>query len=415
MSIDSIIALRMLYKLVTPFEKMAAFTLGVIDKEGNFLKKVSSLPPEERNQISILDLVVINLKRILGKLPFGKTKLASYAAALWLAREHGKLQESTYAGTPYMIEQSFKKFYNELMALQEDGVPVNNSGSGDVYGTRPGEVVVPKSASNKYKRKNAAEAPKIVTRPVVGVNVKEATTLEYHDELNPKIWKKDVLKKDIKEKLLQIADKWREFAKITPDLVQDIIITGGNVNYNYTPQSDIDLHLVIDRNEFSEHREFTDEFLQDKKILWTLEHSNIKIAGYPVELYAQDSNEKAHSGQGVYSLLQDKWIQKPKHLNLDFTKDPHLQQKVDFYKDLIDHLIETKAGKEEIDALKNRIKTMRGDSIAKNGEFAFGNLVFKDLRNQGYLDKIDDYEGKSEDKSLSLESLDDKFDNFIGS
>ena len=46
---------------------------------------------------------------------------------------------------------------------------------------------------------------------------------------------------------------------------------------------------------------------------------------------------------------------------------------------------------------------MRGDSIAQGGEFAFGNLVFKELRNAGYLDKLSDYDKSRKDKALSLE------------
>jgi hypothetical protein len=52
--------------------------------------------------------------------------------------------------------------------------------------------------------------------------------------------------------------------------------------------------------------------------------------------------------------------------------------------------------------IKQKIKKMRGDSIAKSGEFAFGNLVFKELRNQGYLDKMDTYQKSNQDKALSL-------------
>ena len=69
---------------------------------------------------------------------------------------------------------------------------------------------------------------------------------------------------------------------------------------------------------------------------------------------------------------------------------------------MIDHLIANSSDDDSIDAVKKKIKNMRGDSIGKDGEFAFGNLVFKDLRNAGYLDKMDDYEKSRRDKALSL-------------
>ena len=55
-----------------------------------------------------------------------------------------------------------------------------------------------------------------------------------------------------------------------------------------------------------------------------------------------------------------------------------------------------------LDMIKQKIRKMRGDSIAKDGEFAFGNLVFKELRNQGYLDKMDMYQKSNQDRAMSL-------------
>ena len=150
------------------------------------------------------------------------------------------------------------------------------------------------------------------------------------------------------------------------------------------------------------HEWLIDDYLQDKKILWTLSHQDINIYGYPVELYAQDVNEQPHENQGVYSIQRNEWIATPRNLGLDFESDTHLQKKVQFYKDLIDKMISQQATDGTFDMLKQRIKKMRGDSIAKSGEFAFGNLVFKELRNQGYLDKMDAYQRSNLDKALSL-------------
>ncbi|NBX28543.1 MAG: hypothetical protein EBR55_09930 [Chitinophagia bacterium] len=89
-------------------------------------------------------------------------------------------------------------------------------------------------------------------------------------------------------------------------------------------------------------------------------------------------------------------------LDINFENDYHLQKKVQFYKDMINKMIEDNASDDSIEVLKDKIKKMRGDSIAKEGEFAFGNLVFKDLRNAGYLDKLNDYKKTKQDKILSL-------------
>ena len=120
-------------------------------------------------------------------------------------------------------------------------------------------------------------------------------------------------------------------------------------------------------------------------------------------MYAQDVNELPHQDQGVYSVSNDMWIQRPRNLGLDFENDPHLQKKADFYKKLIDNMIDQHATDETIDMLKKKIYKMRGDSIAQGGEFGFGNLVFKELRNAGYLDKMAAYIKSNMDKNLSLE------------
>ena len=70
------------------------------------------------------------------------------------------------------------------------------------------------------------------------------TKLEYHDALNPRLWTGDRLRAEVRQKLLQVAQAWVGYARVPPQLVRDVVITGGNVNFNYTPSSDIDLHVI---------------------------------------------------------------------------------------------------------------------------------------------------------------------------
>jgi len=92
--IDNLIAFRILYMLVTSFDKTDAFKLGIIDAEGNPLKKIKDLKTsEEKNAYDMLDRLVFSLKKLLSKLPGGKSKLASLAAAYWLVKESYETQE----------------------------------------------------------------------------------------------------------------------------------------------------------------------------------------------------------------------------------------------------------------------------------------------------------------------------------
>ena len=384
---DTIIVYQILRKLVTPFIQMPAYHLGIIDAKGDFLKKVSSLTPAEKETVTTLDILVINLKRLLGMLPGGSSRIASLAAALYLVRAHGKVNESNITDTLFTLEEDFKRF------LDEDA-PVNATGAA-IAGTR-GDPVVTKSAAAKYKAKNKMMA---ITKRIP---IPEDISLQYHNNLNPKLWDDGKLKSEVRGKLIQFAETWRDFAMIPKEMVQDIVMTGGNANYNYTDQSDIDVHLVVDRDGFGLPRDFIDQFLQDKKILWTMTHPDIKVYGYPLEPYAQDPSETIPMNQGQYSLMNDQWIQMPTNLNIDFTGNQVLQDKVDHYKQVIDRLIRSNASSNALKAIKNKITSARGPAIAKGGEFSLENLVFKELRNQGYIDKIDMYTKSEQDKALSL-------------
>lgn len=229
-------------------------------------------------------------------------------------------------------------------------------------------------------------------------------TLQYHDKLNPKfwtgMWSGASLKSVVRKKLLEIGRTWAEWANIPDDAIEDIIFVGGNANYNYTDHSDVDVHIVVDRNKIPECPELIDDYFKDKKELWSLTHS-IKVYGHDVELYAQDSKMKYPKDQGVYSLLDNRWIVKPKHHEVDL-ENPHIVKKVREIKNKIETLISTNASDESFKKLKKKIKNMRASAIQKSGEFAFENLVFKELRNTGVLDKMNEYIRSRQDENLSL-------------
>ena len=227
-------------------------------------------------------------------------------------------------------------------------------------------------------------------------------TLMYHEDLNVKFWDGLTLRTEVRDKLLEIGYIWAEFAKIPQNAIQDIILVGGNANYNYTEYSDLDLHLVVDKDEIAAcQTDFLDDFLRDKKRLWALTH-DVNLYGQPVELYAQDINDPTPINQGTYSVLNNWWIQEPRKQYVDFT-DPLLKQKVRDMMERIDDLIDTQADDITVlNKLKEKIRTMRGSAIQRGGEFALENLVFKELRNRGYLDKLSKYIRTIEDRNLSL-------------
>jgi len=75
--------------LTQPFNETDAFKLGIIDERGKILKKHRKLKTqEEKDAYTLMHRLVWKLKRLMEKIPFGKSRLASYAAALWLIKEN---------------------------------------------------------------------------------------------------------------------------------------------------------------------------------------------------------------------------------------------------------------------------------------------------------------------------------------
>ncbi len=226
-------------------------------------------------------------------------------------------------------------------------------------------------------------------------------TLRYHKKLNIKFWHERSLRPEVREKLLQIGYKWAEFAKIPFEAIKDMILVGGNANYNYTRFSDLDLHLVVDKSKIADCPELLDDYLRDKKKLWALVH-DIKIYSHPVELYAQDENDPLPANQGVYSIIKGEWILEPRQTEVNLS-DPLLFRKIRAMVEKIDDLIENEADDSDVlRKLQKRIRDMRASAIQQGGEFALENLVFKELRNLGYLDKLSNHIRNLEDTNLSL-------------
>ena len=117
-AIDAFITFRFLKLLVTPFDKTEAFKFGIIDKNGKVLRKYKTLERiDERKAYTILHRLVFNIKRLLEKLPGGKSRLASYAAALFLIKEH---VNEYHDSDGKLIEKEFYKYLKDNDLLEED-------------------------------------------------------------------------------------------------------------------------------------------------------------------------------------------------------------------------------------------------------------------------------------------------------
>ena len=104
---------QFLKKLVTPFNKTKAFELGIVDEKGKILKRRRELEgEEEKSAYTLSDTLIWNIKKLMGKIPGGKSRLASYAAALWLIKEQQDGYKITEEELELQFFDMFEKMYN---------------------------------------------------------------------------------------------------------------------------------------------------------------------------------------------------------------------------------------------------------------------------------------------------------------
>jgi len=126
--VDVFLVYQFVRRLVTPFKNWDAYKLGIIDDKGKVLRRRKTLDkPEEQKAWGWFDILVANLKKLIGQLPGGESKLASWVTAGLLLKEQKKLEE--------MSEEEIEQYVAVLLdKLQEEDGPVNVASSGAVAG-----------------------------------------------------------------------------------------------------------------------------------------------------------------------------------------------------------------------------------------------------------------------------------------
>jgi hypothetical protein len=199
MVVDLFLVFQFIRKLVTPFNKWPAYKEGVIDDKGNVLIKRKDLTKNaQRKAFGVFDQMILNIKKLLAKVPGGSSRLGTYAAALWLIKEehrftHDAILNESVNEDGYFEAASteFLEWYTDYIKnvedvnqldeifLDEDGpcwdshkqvgmkkkgnklvpncvpknedVPANNVGSGNIAGMNGDHMS--KAAQKKHKKR----------------------------------------------------------------------------------------------------------------------------------------------------------------------------------------------------------------------------------------------------------------------
>lgn len=159
------------------------------------------------------------------------------------------------------------------------------------------------SSNTNFNIKNCVES---LREEIVEENI------EKHEDLNAALFNADAkLKPEVKNKINEIvAEFLKDFDEAGVQLdIQDVILTGSNASYNYTKDSDLDIHIVADTSKIEDtvdlHKVIYDAYKSsfNKKF-------DIELNKVPVELYVE-TQETPLVSNGIYSVLNDTWVKEP--------------------------------------------------------------------------------------------------------
>ncbi len=238
----------------------------------------------------------------------------------------------------------------------------------------------------------------------------ERRSFDTNDDLEPEIWENDTLKQEITQKLLKIAFDFIGDLPVEVE-VKDVTLTGSLANYNWSNYSDVDLHIIVDFLEVDENKVLVKSFFDNARMKWNNQH-DITVKGYDVEIYVEDSRE-SHKSSGVYSILNDDWIIRPRKYesNIDFNSARKKSEDIEFQVNVIANLVTNEKYNlaiKNIERLKEKIKNMRRAGLeSPKQEFSVENIAFKILRRNGTLGVLNDLKIKAYDDMMTVKEEDE--------
>lgn len=221
----------------------------------------------------------------------------------------------------------------------------------------------------------------------------------YNTTLCPDVWDEyQHLDPRVRVNLLRLAYDFYKKTKFTAPIT-DIYLMGSIANFNWTPDSDLDVHIMVDYNALEMPPETTNKMVKTVGAQWNAEH-NIVMRGHKVEMNFQNVSEVKPHVTGVYSLIKDIWIRKP------VLQMPHLDtQSIKVQYDSMKKYVESamnSGNQETMKSVKEYLDAYRQYGLDTNGELSQQNIVFKILRAKGIIKKLKDMITAAYDQEMSV-------------
>jgi hypothetical protein len=202
----------------------------------------------------------------------------------------------------------------------------------------------------------------------------------------------------VRVNLLRMAYDFYEKSKL-PSPIVDIYLMGSIANYNWTPDSDSDVHVIIDYNKLKMPPETANKTVKTVSANWNLEHQ-VTVKSHKVEMNLQNVNELKPHVTGIYSLIKDKWVRVPTKQNVQVDKMA-IQSKYSGMKKYIESAMSSQS-RETMKSAKEYVDAFRQYGLDTNGELSVENIVFKILRSKGIIKQLKDSINATYDREMTV-------------
>ena len=226
-------------------------------------------------------------------------------------------------------------------------------------------------------------------------------SIEKHDKLNPILFLDDKLRPEVRSRIMKIVEQYIADSQfLEMNNIIDVELVGSNASFNYTKDSDIDVHIVVNMESISSDPALVQVACNAEKGVFNSKY-DFKLFGVDVELYVEDVKAGTASN-GIYSILNNGWIKYPTQTVVpDVSDNKEYHELLNSWSERAEKVLKSESAN-DIQIFIDDIYNLRRQSIMVDGEYALGNLVFKEIRNVGLLDALKDRKSEVISKEYSL-------------